>query len=72
MDIKGSLGTLSPETMLQAAHAAGQTKTPIGEYYHRKVKQKKSRHAASVATANKLARIMYEVLRKQKPYDPTR
>lgn len=58
--------------LIEAAHAAGKTKTPIGEYYRRKVKQKKSRHAAAVATANKLARIMYEVLSKQKPYDPTR
>jgi transposase len=58
--------------LIESAHAAGQTKTPIGEYYRRKVKQKKSRHAAAVATANKLARIMYEILSKQKSYDPTR
>ena len=57
-------------TLIQAAHAAGKTKTPIGEYYRRKSKQKKSNHAAAVATANKLARIMYEVLSKKKPYDP--
>lgn len=58
--------------LIEAAHAAGHTKTPIGEYYRRKMKQKKSRHAAAVATANKLARIMFEVLSKQEPYDPTR
>lgn len=58
--------------LIEGAHAAGHTKTPIGEYYRKKMRQKKSRHAAAVATANKLARIMFEVLSKQKPYDPTR
>jgi transposase len=57
--------------LMEAAHTAGRSKTPIGEYYRKKSKQKKSNHAAAVATANKLARIMYEVLTKQKPYDPT-
>jgi transposase len=56
--------------LIEAAHIAGRTKSPIGNYYRKKAKQKKSNHAAAVATANKLARLMYEVLSKQKPYDP--
>lgn len=58
--------------LIEAAHAAGRSKTPVGEYYHKKAKQKKSKHAAAVATANKLARLMYEVLSKQEPYSPSK
>jgi transposase len=54
--------------LVEAAHAAGKTKTPIGEYFRRKARQKKSNHAAAIATANKLARLLYEVLSKQKMY----
>jgi transposase len=57
--------------LVEGAHAAGKTKTPIGNYFRKKAKQKKSNHAAAIATANKLARIMYEVLSKNKPYDTT-
>lgn len=55
--------------LIEAAHAAGRSKSAIGKYYHKKAKQKKSKHAAAIATANKLARIMYEVLAKQEPYN---
>lgn len=56
--------------LVEGAHCAGRTKSPIGDYYHKKAKQKKSNHAAAIATANKLAKLIYEILSKEKPYDP--
>ena len=55
--------------LIEAAHCAGRSHTPIGEYYHKKARQKKSNHAAAIHTANKLARLMYEVLYHEKPYN---
>lgn len=56
--------------LIEAAHVCGRTKTPLGDYYRKKAKQKKSNHAAAIATANKLARLIYHVLTTKKPYDP--
>lgn len=53
--------------LVEAAHAARNTKTPIGEYYRKKMKRKK-RHGAAIATANKLAKVMFEVLSKKRRY----
>ena len=57
--------------LIEGAHCAGRTKTALGEYYHKKANQKKSNHAAAVATANKLAKVIYGILTKEKMYDPT-
>lgn len=56
--------------LVEAAHIAGKTKTPIGVFYRKKSAQKKSNHAAAIATANKLAKLIYEILTTRKPYDP--
>lgn len=56
--------------LVEAAHAASRTNKRIADYYHKKAKQKKSNHAAAIATANKLAKLIYEILSKEKPYDP--
>lgn len=56
--------------LVEAAHIAGKTKTPIGAFYRKKSAQKKSNHAAAIATANKLAKLIYEILTTRKPYDP--
>lgn len=56
--------------LVEAAHTAGRTNTPIGVYFRKKAKQKKSNHAAAIATANKLGKLMFEVLSKQRPYTP--
>ncbi len=56
--------------LIEAAHAASRTDNPLARYYRKKSKQKKSNHAAAVATANKIARLMFAVLSKERPYDP--
>lgn len=56
--------------LIEAAHCAGRTKSPIGDYYRKKSKQKKSNHAAAIATANKLAKLIYHILSREKLYDP--
>jgi transposase len=58
--------------LVEAAHATARTENPIGKYYLKKSRQKKSNHAAAIATANKLARLIYVVLSKEQPYDPLR
>lgn len=56
--------------LIEGAHAAGRSKNPIGIFYHQKAKQKKSNHAAAVATANKLAKLIYHILTKKEYYNP--
>lgn len=56
--------------LVEGAHCAGRTESPIGDYYRKKSKQKKSNHAAAITTANKLAKLIYELLSKEKSYDP--
>lgn len=58
--------------LVEAAHAASRAKNPIADYYNKKAKQKKSNHAAAIATANKLAKLIYEILTREKMYDPTK
>lgn len=55
--------------LIEGAHATGRSKNPIGDYYHQKAKQKKSNHAAAVATGNKLAKLIYHILSREKPYN---
>ena len=56
--------------LIEGAHAASRTDNPIARYYRKKARQKRSNHAAAVATANKMARIMFHLLSKEQPYDP--
>lgn len=58
--------------LVEGAHCAGRTKSPIGDYYRKKAKQKKSNHAAAIATANRLAKLIYEILSTEKPYNPVK
>ena len=58
--------------LVEGAHCAGRTKSPIGDYYRKKSKQKKSNHASAIATANKLAKMIYEILSTEKPYNPVK
>jgi len=52
-----------------AAMTVGRTKTPLGDYY-RRMRGKLGGKGAVVATANKLAKIIYTMLKEKKPYDP--
>ncbi|MBI2136341.1 IS110 family transposase [Candidatus Woesearchaeota archaeon] len=56
--------------LIEAAHAASRTNNPVAKYYKKKAKQKKSNHAAAIATANKLAKLMYHILSKECLYNP--
>ncbi len=53
-----------------AAQGLHHAKNELGEYY-RRMRAKLGGAAAVVATAHKLARIVYAVLRSKIPYDPT-
>jgi len=56
--------------LIEGAHCTGRTKSTLSRYYHKKAKQKKSNHAAAVATANKLAKLIYSILTKKEAYNP--
>ena len=51
-----------------AAMSVSKNKTPLGEYY-RRMRGKLGGKGAIVATANKMARIIYTMLKDKKPYD---
>lgn len=53
-----------------AAMSVARSKTSLGNYY-RKMRAKLGGKGAVVATANKLARIIYSMLKDKKPYDKT-
>lgn len=53
-----------------AALTVARSKTPLGDYY-RKIRGKLGGKGAVVATANKMARIIYAMLKEKKPYDKT-
>jgi transposase len=53
-----------------AAMTVGRSKTPLGDYY-RRMKGKLGGKGAVVATANKLAKIIYTMLKNKIPYDTT-
>jgi len=53
--------------LIQAASAAGQTKTTIGRYFRRRL-IKKGYQKACVATAHKILRIAFALLQKQQYY----
>lgn len=53
-----------------AALTVARCKTPLGNYY-RKMRGKLGGKGAVVATANKMARIIFSMLKEKKPYDKT-
>jgi transposase len=52
-----------------AAQALGRTQTALGGYY-RRLGARKGPKLAITATAHKLARIVYHLLKRRDPYDP--
>jgi transposase len=54
--------------LVQAANSLAKTQTRLGNYYRKKLKQKKKTGIAKVAVASSLSDIIYEVLTKNKPY----
>ena len=58
-------------TLIECAHAAARTKGCQFQPYHKALLVRRGYRRAIVATAHKLARVIYAVLRDQKPYrDP--
>jgi transposase len=57
--------------LIQAASAVAKTKTRLGMYYQKKVKQKKNKALAKLAVASSLSNILYQVLTTRKPYNPS-
>lgn len=55
-------------SLRMAAMSVSKNKTPLGEYY-RRMRGKLGGKGAVVATANKMARIIYTMLKDKKPYD---
>lgn len=53
-----------------AAMTVGRTNTPLGDYY-RRMKSKMGGKGAVVATANKMAKIIFTLLKNRTQYDPT-
>ncbi len=51
-----------------AAMTVARAKTPLGDYY-RRMRGKLGGKGAVVATANKMAKIIYTMLKEKKPYD---
>jgi transposase len=56
------------QILREAANSAGASKTPLGDYY-RRVKGRKGPMSAIVATANKMSRIIYTMVKMQTEYD---
>lgn len=56
------------QTLRMAASNLSQSKAPIGDYA-RKMKSRLGKKGGVVATAHKLARIIYIMIKEQKPYD---
>ena len=56
--------------LVQAANAAGRTRTNLGNYYRRKKKQKKIAGKAKMAVASTISDIVYKVLTTRSPYVP--
>lgn len=56
------------QTLRMAASTLSRSKTPIGDYA-RKMKSRLGKKGGVVATAHKLARIIYTMIREQKEYN---
>lgn len=52
----------------QAASTVSRSKSPLGEYY-RRIRSKQGGKGAVVATANKLSRILYTIIKTKKEFD---
>ena len=57
------------QSLKMAASSLSKSKTPLGDY-SRKMRAKFGGKGAALATAHKLSRIMYTMIRDQKEYDP--
>ncbi len=55
-------------SLRMAASSIGNSKSPLGDFY-RRMRSKLGGKGAVVATANKMARITYTMLKERKPYD---
>ncbi len=55
-------------SLRMAASSVARNKTPLGDYY-RRMRGKLGGKGAVVATANKMARIIYTMLKYKKEYD---
>lgn len=56
------------QTLRMACSSISMHKGPLGEY-SRKMKARLGKKGGVVATANKLSRIIYTMIKEQKPYD---
>jgi len=56
------------QTLRMAASTLSKSKSPMGDY-SRKMKARLGKRAGVVATAHKLARIIYTMIKEQRPYD---
>jgi len=56
------------QCLRMAAVTVAKTKTPLGDYY-RRMRAKQGGKGAALATANKLARIIYTMIKEKKEYD---
>jgi transposase len=59
------------QVLREAACSAGCSKTPLGDYY-RRIRSRKGPMSAIVATANKMSKIMYIMVKTKTEYDETR
>jgi transposase len=59
------------QVLREAANSAGASKTPLGDYY-RRIRSRKGPMSAIVATANKMSKIIYIMVKTQTEYDEKR
>jgi transposase len=57
------------QSLRMACCSMTKSKLPLGDYA-RKMRAKTGKKGGVVATAHKLARIIYSMIKEQKPYDP--
>ncbi|MDR1338665.1 MAG: transposase [Prevotellaceae bacterium] len=56
------------QILREAASSAGVSKTPLGDYY-RRIRSRKGPMCAIVATANKICKIIYTMVKTKNEYD---
>lgn len=56
------------QTLRMSASSLSKSKSPLGDYY-RKMRSRLGKKEAVVATAHKMARIIYTMIKEQKPYN---
>ena len=67
MTLKGN--RRAAQVLRLAAQTLGRTQTALGSYY-RRLRARKGPAPAITATAHKLARVLYHVLKHRTPYQP--